>query len=99
FDDSNAWNVTGTNAGTVDGFTFSSIENIAGGSGPDAFVVAVGASVAGTINGSEGTDSLSMTLTNANDTVVIGSGTLTINGVVRLYAGIENLSLATAGGA
>ena len=43
--DSNVWNITANNAGDVDGFTFSSIEVLIGGTTDDTFVFANGVTV------------------------------------------------------
>jgi hypothetical protein len=43
---SNAWSITGANAGTVNGFTFTSIGNLVGGSGVDVFTFSSAGQVA-----------------------------------------------------
>jgi fibronectin-binding autotransporter adhesin len=54
----NNWNILTPNGGTVDGvFSFSGIENLIGGSASDSFGLN-GGSIAGTIDGSAGNDSL-----------------------------------------
>ncbi|GEM_PF-2591716 len=54
------WGIDGTNTYTAGGQTlgFSSFENLAGGPGNDAFVLADGQFVAGTVNGMAGNDTL-----------------------------------------
>jgi hypothetical protein len=53
----NTWDITGTNAGTLDGtVTFSSIQNLTGGSGLDAFIFSAGQTVTGKIDGGGGGD-------------------------------------------
>ena len=52
------WYVTGSNAGTVGAATFSSFENLTGGSGADQFVFLPGGSVGGNIDGGGGTNTL-----------------------------------------
>jgi hypothetical protein len=48
----NTWNITGANAGNVNGtFTFSSIGNLTGGTGQNIFTFAAGGKLAGKING------------------------------------------------
>jgi Ca2+-binding RTX toxin-like protein len=54
----NLWTVTGANAGAVAGVNFANVENLAGGAADDRFVFANGASVAGTVSGGTGTDTL-----------------------------------------
>ena len=58
-DATNTWNVTGTNSGTLNGMTFSSFENLTGGTGADTFTFSNAATLAGTIDGGAGTDSVS----------------------------------------
>jgi Ca2+-binding RTX toxin-like protein len=61
-DRSNTWNITGDDAGHVNGaatFSFSSIENLTGGGASDTFAFADGAGVSGTVHGGSGTDTLS----------------------------------------
>jgi hypothetical protein len=45
------WDITGTNAGTVGGVSFSYIQNLTGGSGVDKFVFGDNGNVMGTIDG------------------------------------------------
>ena len=52
------WSITGTNAGSVNGNTFSSFENLAGGAGNDTFAFTTGGSVSGNIDGGAGTNTL-----------------------------------------
>jgi hypothetical protein len=53
--DHTSWDITGTNAGVVDGTTFAGFENLTGqGSTSDAFIFEAGATVSGTIAGGSG---------------------------------------------
>jgi ELWxxDGT repeat protein len=45
------WNLTGANAGSVNGLSFSGIENLTGGTHADTFLVGPGASLAGRLDG------------------------------------------------
>lgn len=47
----NAWNVTGANAGELNGNSFSGIENLIGGSTNDTFSFSAGGSISGVISG------------------------------------------------
>jgi len=48
----NTWDLTGRNAGTLDGaLTFSGFQNLTGGSVDDTFVFLPGGSVSGALNG------------------------------------------------
>jgi hypothetical protein len=55
------WDITSDNAGDVSGLTFSSVGNLVGGTLADLFVFSNGASVSGTINGGNGSDTLKYT--------------------------------------
>jgi hypothetical protein len=46
----NSWSITGANAGNVNGFTFSAIENLVGGTGVDVFAF-IGVAKVASING------------------------------------------------
>src|SRR5262249_55611776 len=50
----NTWNISGLNSGTLNAATFSSVENLAGGTHNDSFVFADGAKVDGMIDGGDG---------------------------------------------
>jgi hypothetical protein len=53
----NTWDITGTNAGTLDGsVTFSAVQNLTGGSGVDAFIFSAGQKVTGGVDGGGGGD-------------------------------------------
>ncbi len=57
---SNAWAISGSNAGTLQGtFAFNGIENLTGGIGADTFTLANGAGVAGRLDGAAGANTLS----------------------------------------
>jgi len=57
----NTWDVTGDNAGTINGaMPFASIENLIGGTAVDAFIFADGAVVGDGLNGEAGEDILDM---------------------------------------
>jgi hypothetical protein len=52
------WDISSANSGTVNGLTFSSFENLTGGTGPDQFVFLPGGSVSGNIDGGAGANTL-----------------------------------------
>jgi hypothetical protein len=52
------WAVTGPNAFTVGGITFSAFQSIVGGSGDDRFVIQTGGSLSGSIDGGGGVNTL-----------------------------------------
>ncbi|MGA9852407.1 MAG: hypothetical protein WBR15_05690, partial [Gammaproteobacteria bacterium] len=79
----NTWQITSANGGTVDGFQFNSIANLTGGNSSNAFILA-GGSLSGNINGGSGTasgnslqggnGSNTWTITGANQGTVTGIG-------------------------
>ncbi|MBI5136683.1 MAG: hypothetical protein HZA24_05010, partial [Nitrospirae bacterium] len=87
----NTWAVTTAGGGTVTGTGgFSGFENLAGGGGDDAFTLVTGGSLAGTVSGGAGTD----TLTGrgvANLWSVSGNGAGSVGGVGG-FSGMENLT-------
>jgi Ca2+-binding RTX toxin-like protein len=54
----NTWVITGANSGTLNGDTFSGIENLTGGTLADVFRVSAGGSLSGAISGGSGTNTL-----------------------------------------
>ena len=53
--DQTTWNVTGANSGVVEGTAFAGFENLTGqNSSSDAFIIAAGGSVSGTLDGGTG---------------------------------------------
>ncbi|MFO0928640.1 MAG: hypothetical protein U0736_16725 [Gemmataceae bacterium] len=83
----NFWNVTGMNTGTLNGFTFSGVENLTSGGGSDLFQLANGAGVAGTLAGGGGSDALAFGAYTTGVTVNLPAGTATNVGA---FTGIEN---------
>ncbi|HBB36140.1 MAG TPA: hypothetical protein DDZ80_15375 [Cyanobacteria bacterium UBA8803] len=67
------WNITTTDTGNLSGFpnglTFSSIENLAGGSSDDNFIFSNGATLSGKIDGGAGSDTLNYSAHTAPVTV------------------------------
>ncbi len=83
--------ITGSNSGEVSGFnsplSFSSIENLSGGTANDTFLLGNGAFISGTLDGGGGDDTYTINLssTGAGTTTIKDSGTtgtdsLTVNG-------------------
>jgi hypothetical protein len=71
------WNITGTNAGDVAGVTFTSFQNLTGGTGMDIFLFGAGATVTGVINGGGGGDWLDYSAYSTTVTVNLASGAAT----------------------
>ncbi len=92
-DQTNSWNITGLNQGTVAGVAFSGFANLTGGSAADGFTLA-GGTVAGTIDGGAGTDTLTAgNQANSWTVTTTGGGLLTGTGG---FAGMENLTGGSA---
>jgi hypothetical protein len=85
----NTWSIIGTNAGNVDGFSFSGVANLAGGTGVDAFVFGAGKSVTGKIDGGGGGDWLDYAAYTTPVSVNLSTGTAT--GVGGGIAKIQNV--------
>jgi Ca2+-binding RTX toxin-like protein len=83
------WTFTALNTFTFDGFSFSGIPNVAGGSGDDRFVFDTGGGVSGTIDGGGGTNTMDYTPYVGDITVNLTLGTAT--GVGQGIRNIENL--------
>ena len=54
----NVWKITANNAGTVGGFAFSSVKNLAGGALADRFILSKGMGVSGHVDGGGGNNTL-----------------------------------------
>ncbi|RMG78267.1 MAG: hypothetical protein D6712_21755, partial [Chloroflexi bacterium] len=71
------WDLTGADAGTVNGIDYSGFENISGGNADDIFDFADGATVSGTIDGGAGVDTLDFAdYTTARDVTLTAVGTI-----------------------
>jgi hypothetical protein len=92
-DSANAWDITGTDAGTLDGaVAFTSFQNLTGGSGPDTFRFGDGQGVSGTIDGGGGTNALDYSAYTSNVLVNLQTGSATGAG-----GGIANVQNVTGG--
>jgi Ca2+-binding RTX toxin-like protein len=83
------FNLTGINAGAVDGSGFTSVENLQAGSGDDVFVFAAGAGISGALAAGAGTDTLDYSSLPNGVLVNLDAGTATGTGSV---GGIENVT-------
>ena len=86
----NNWSILSADGGSVDSvFAFSSIENLVGGTGTDAFILNTG-SISGTIDGGAGNDSLAPdNVANTWNITATDAGTVT---GVGSFSNIENLN-------
>ncbi len=83
------WNITGANAGNVNGLSFTGVGTLTGGTQNDTFVFANGASVTGKLDGSAGTDLLNYAAYTTPITVDLAAQTATGTGGI---ANIESLA-------
>jgi len=82
------WSVTGTNAGSVGADTFTSFENLTGGTASDSFAFQPGGSVSGNIDGGGGTNTLDYSALAGPITVNLQTDTA--NDIGGTFANIEN---------
>jgi acrosin len=86
------FDITSNNAGTVGNVTFSSVQNLVGGSAADTFKFHTGAGVSGTINGGGGTNTLDYTPYKGDIKVNLPLGTAT-----AVAGGIKNIQNVMGG--
>jgi len=87
----NSWSITGTNAGTLNGQSFSEMENLTGTGVTDNFTFN-GGTLSGTIDGAGGTNNLFGS--SGGDTVDINgaaNGTILVSSVTTTFTGITNI--------
>jgi Ca2+-binding RTX toxin-like protein len=82
------WDITGANAGSVNGSTFSSFENLTGGAGPDQFIFQPGGSVSGNIDGGGGDNTLDYSALAGP--VTVNLQTSAAPGVGGVFSNIDN---------
>ena len=89
----NTWNVTGVDQGTIGSTSFSSFENLTGGTLVDTFTLkSAESAIRGRIDGNSGADRLvGFNVSNTWDLTGIGTGSLN----VQNFAAIENLTGGT----
>jgi hypothetical protein len=95
----NAWNITGTNAGSVAGVSFSGFENLVGGTLIDNFVFSNGAGVSGNIDGGTGSDTLDFSgYTSSVTETLTALGTSGFNGTgTGASLGFNNIDVIKSG--
>ena len=87
-DAANVWNISGTDAGDLNGSIFDEIENLVGGVVSDSFILAAGAMMTGLVDGRAGNDTLKGG-NGTNSWVINALNQGLLNG--RSFEGIENL--------
>ena len=99
-DGTNAWQITGANAGTLNTTTvFSGITNLAGGSGTDTLTGVAGGSnwnITGanavSVSGMNGTSMEALVGGVGNDSFTLASGVLSFNGSISGGGGVDTLA-------
>ena len=84
----NVWNITGPNAGTLNGSSFSNIQNLTAGGFNDDFVFYPTGYVAGSVDGGGGLNALDYSNLNAGATVNLENSTAT-----NIGGGFANISI------
>jgi hypothetical protein len=89
------WQITANNAGKVGSYSFSSFEDLTGGSANDTFTLSNGKGVAGTIDGGGGMNTLNYAAyTTAVAVTLADSG---LSGATNITGGIANIQNVTGG--
>lgn len=83
----NNWNITGVNAGTLNGGSFSDVENLTGGTATDVFHISSAGSISGKINGGAGSNTLDYSAYGAPNMVNLATSTAT---AVGNFAGFQS---------
>ena len=71
----NSWDISGQNAGVLDGLNFASFENLVGGAQPDTFIFNDASIITGVVNGGGGTDTIDFGSYTTNVNVNLASKT------------------------
>jgi hypothetical protein len=87
---SNTWDVSGANAGSLNGMTFSNFATLMGGSGTDDFVFLAGGSLSGRINGGAGSNTLDES--QYGSPVTVNLATRTATGLGGTWANIQSFA-------
>ncbi|HLJ94520.1 MAG TPA: hypothetical protein VKU02_15135, partial [Gemmataceae bacterium] len=96
-DVTNAWNVTGSNSGTVYGagsVAFQAFQNLTGGSAANTFTFSDGAGISGNLDGQGGT----LDYSGCSSTVIVDLQTGTATGVGGTIVNITNVVGGNGGG-
>lgn len=96
----NAFNITGANAGSLDGasaVTFTNVQNLIGGTSNDTFNFSTGATV-NTIDGNSGSDTIVNAPNQPNFDYITGLDSGNILSTANAFSRVENLSGSTSTG-
>ena len=91
----NLWQITGPNSGTLNGNTFTNMQNLTGGTSNDTFQFGSAGFVAGTINGGGGVDALDYSHRNTGVVVNLATNSATAVGsgftrITNVYGSSDN---------
>ncbi|HET7922521.1 MAG TPA: filamentous hemagglutinin N-terminal domain-containing protein, partial [Gammaproteobacteria bacterium] len=90
------WNISGSDSGTVDGYSFSAFPNITGSTGSDTFTLSGIGNINGLITGGGGSDTLTgNNLSNAWVINAADQGTLTDSNGANSFTGMDSLTGGT----
>src|SRR5207249_2082149 len=90
----NTWNLTGANAGTINGTAFTAIEKLTGGSGEDTFkLTPVTGNLSGSINGGGGNGNNTLDYSAYTTSVVVDLGMKTATAI----NGVSNINIVIGG--
>ncbi|WP_157976415.1 filamentous hemagglutinin N-terminal domain-containing protein [Parahaliea mediterranea] len=78
------YRISGANAGSVDGGSFSGIENLTGSAAGDSFEFLAGGSLSGLIDAAGGSDSLTLAPGSGNSVDITAPATLRVNGATEV---------------
>ena len=94
-DSGTTFNITGLNAGNVNGFNFSAFPNLEGGAGADRFVFWSAGSLTGNVDGGAGTDTLDYSQRSSLVAVtILGASTLEgLNGTGTSLNGFSHINI------
>ncbi len=90
----NIWSITAANAGTLNKFSFKSVENLTGGTLADRFNLAKGIGLSGHIDGGAGNNTLDYSKYTTAISVNLAAGTAT-----NIIGGITNFNVVLGGSA
>src|SRR5262249_39830220 len=91
-DKTTTWQITATDAGKVGSVSFTSFENLVGGSAADTFTLSNGKGVSGAIDGGSGGDTLNYGAYTTAVTVNLAAGTAT-----GVAGGISEIQIVLGG--
>ena len=96
----NAWSLSGSGSGSLNGVPFTGVETVTGGTGNDTFTYGTTGAIAGVLAGGGGTDTIDYTARTTAVSVNLSTrratGSLSFTDVERFLAGTATTDLVTA---